>query len=95
MSRKRNWGRLDTRNRPPHHKGIPDASWDMWTNHIFCVDLYSWVGEEEGYDGCVAFPSRQMQRGVALLQRQRNRRRGEGCMEIQQEGGREEGQGGN
>ena len=44
----------------------------MWTSYIsHCVDLYSWVGEEEGYDGCVAFISRHMQRGLAMLQRQR------------------------
>ena len=48
-----------------HHGGMP-------TPHlILCVDLYFWVGEEEGYDGCVAFPSRQMQRGKVFLQRNR------------------------
>ena len=61
-------------------------SHSSWTHPIHCVDLYSWVGEEEGYDGCVAFHSRQMQRGIATLQRQRSRRRGEGCKEIQQGG---------
>ena len=38
---------------------------------VFCVDLYSWVGEKEGYDGCVAIHSRDMQRGLAILQRDR------------------------
>ena len=45
-----------------------------WTHIILCVDIYSWVGEEEGYDGCVTFRSRIMQRGMAKLQRQRSRR---------------------
>ena len=55
------------------------------------VDLYSWVGEEEGHDGCIAIICRQMQRGPATLQRQRNRRRGEVFKEIKQ--GRGWGQG--
>ena len=58
---------------------------------VFCVDIYSWVSEEEGYDGCVAIRSRQMQRGIAILQRQRSRRRGEGCKVIEQGRGRGEG----
>ena len=44
-----------------HHGGT-------WTHFILCVDLYSWVGEEEGYDGCVAIIRRNMQRGRAILQ---------------------------
>ena len=47
-----------------------------------CVDLYSWVGEEEGHDRCVAIPRRQMQRGRAILQRQRSRQRGKGAMRF-------------
>ena len=58
---------------PLPHKGIPDDMHhgDMGTYHILCVDLYSCVGEEEGYDGCVAILSRQMQRGLVILQRGR------------------------
>ena len=68
------------------------ASWGTSTPHIIlCVDLYSWVGEEEGYDGCVAILSRPMKRGPAILKRQRSRRRGEGCKEIIQGRGRGEG----
>ena len=55
------------------------------------VDLYSWVGKEEGYDGCLAIPGRLMQRGIGKLQRQRSRQQGEGCKEIQQGGSRGEG----
>ena len=46
---------------------------DMRISHmiLLCVDLYSWVGEEEGYDGCVAIESRHMQRCLATLQRDR------------------------
>ena len=35
--------------------------------NILCVDLYSWVGEEEGYDGCLVTKSRTMQRGPVKL----------------------------
>ena len=48
------------------------------THFILCVDFYSWVGEEEGYDGCVAIVSSRMQRGLAILQRQRRGLGGEG-----------------
>ena len=51
------------------------------------VDLYSWVGKEEGYDGCVAFHSGIMQRGPATLQKQRSRQRGEGHKEINEKEG--------
>ena len=57
--------------------------------HFFlCVDFYSWVGEKDGYDGCVAFISHQMQRGLATLQRERgwdDKERKENNKEIVQE----------
>ena len=75
MPRKRNWGTLETRNRAPlitrvipddmHHKGMVPP------HLVLCVDLYSWVGEEEGYDGFVVILSRHMQRCLATLQRDR------------------------
>ena len=71
MPRKHNRGTLDSWNRAPLIvRDIPDDVHyrGMFTPYIsLCVDLYSWVGEEEGYDGCVAFQSCLMQRGIAIL----------------------------
>ena len=40
----------------------------LMTHIIFCVNINTWVGEEETHDGCVAFLGRQVQRGKATLQ---------------------------
>ena len=71
MRRKRSCGRLDTRNRVLLIKRVildDMHHGDMCNAYIILrIDLYSWVGEEEGYDGCVAIQSRAMQRGPANL----------------------------
>ena len=57
MPRKHIWDTLDNWKIAPRiTRVIPDDMnhVGMLTHIILCVDLYSWVGEEEEYDGCVA-----------------------------------------